>query len=182
MTSFSSSSDKAWINLGSCAVATLAAEFITLPICTTKTVFQNGLGRPPVPFAAIFNPLHLADTQTAVGHIWASSTHTSPSSNLFFSLRGFYRASLPALGAQMLSTSGKYTIYQTLQHLLPPSLVALDSTHLLTGPQMFAKMGVGIFSGILMSLVGGTCASRSQALTHFPLSPRKLCYRLLEQP
>jgi hypothetical protein len=30
--------------------------------------------------------------------------------------------------------------------------------------------------------VGGTCAARSQALTHFPLPPRKLCYRLLEQP
>jgi ATP-binding cassette subfamily E protein 1 len=29
---------------------------------------------------------------------------------------------------------------------------------------------------------GGTCAARLQALTHFPLSPRKLCYRLLEQP
>jgi hypothetical protein len=29
---------------------------------------------------------------------------------------------------------------------------------------------------------GGTCAARSQALTHFPLSPRKICYRLLEQP
>jgi hypothetical protein len=30
--------------------------------------------------------------------------------------------------------------------------------------------------------VGGTCAARSQALTHFPLPPRKLYYRLLEQP
>jgi hypothetical protein len=30
--------------------------------------------------------------------------------------------------------------------------------------------------------VGGTCAARSQALTHFPLSPRKLYFRLLEQP
>jgi hypothetical protein len=29
---------------------------------------------------------------------------------------------------------------------------------------------------------GGTCASRSQALAHFPLPPRKSCYRLLEQP
>jgi hypothetical protein len=30
--------------------------------------------------------------------------------------------------------------------------------------------------------VGGTCAARSQALAHFPLPPRKLCSRLLEQP
>jgi hypothetical protein len=29
---------------------------------------------------------------------------------------------------------------------------------------------------------GGTCATRSQALTHFPLSPRKMCCWLLEQP
>jgi translation initiation factor 2 subunit 3 len=34
-----------------------------------------------------------------------------------------------------------------------------------------------------MDVVGGTCASRARKrLAHFPLSPRKIYYRLLEQP
>ena len=173
------SSDKVIINIGSCAAATLVAEFATLPICTTKTVFQNGLGRPPVPFVAILNPRHLADPQTAVGHIWLSGGGGK--------LGGFYRASLPALGAQMLSTSGKYTIYTSLTSLL---LTTPNPNQPLTGPQFANKMCIGLTSGILTSLVrtkhppipmfaiwrgcGGKCAQRAGWRRRAPLTPPPL--------
>ena len=66
------------------------AEIITLPICTTKTRFQTNLEYKSI--------------NSVVKDIYKSE-----------GLRGFYRSSFPAILSQILSTSFKYTVYQSLK-------------------------------------------------------------------
>jgi len=68
------------------AVATAVAEIITLPVCTTKTRYQNTDSKSIV---------------TTARHIYATQ-----------GVRGFYSATAPALGVQMFSTSSKYAMYK----------------------------------------------------------------------
>lgn len=70
------------------AIATTLAEFITLPICTTKTNFQNGKHK---------------NIKEAFIDIYKTR-----------GMKGFYSASLPSVGGQVLSTALKYTIYKKL--------------------------------------------------------------------
>lgn len=76
-------------NLAVSAGATLVAEVCTLPICTIKTNFQNG-------------------TYTSIAATAQAILRRD-------GLRGFYKASLPATLAQVLSTTSKYTLYQKLE-------------------------------------------------------------------
>lgn len=75
--------------ISSCA-ATVIAEFITLPICTIKTIYQSNLE-----YKSIVNVA--TDIYTKRG------------------IKGFYNATAMALLSQMLSTSTKYTFYSYLK-------------------------------------------------------------------
>jgi len=75
--------------ISSCA-ATVIAEFITLPICTIKTIYQSDLK-----YKSIINVVN--DVYTKRG------------------INGFYNATVMALLSQMLSTSTKYTFYSYLK-------------------------------------------------------------------
>ena len=112
-------------NMVASAAATGVAEIITLPICTIKTNHQTKTTiNIPTTIRTIYNR-----------------------SGVF----GFYRASAPALGSQILSTSLKYSIYLQLQNAVgkndPVSnvaygLVAGVSTSLLTHPIEFFKISM----------------------------------------
>ena len=71
------------------AIGTLVAEIVTLPICTIKTIYQNN------------QTLNTLDT---IKYIYKQNGYN-----------GFFTASKPAIIAQVLSTSTKYTIYQEIK-------------------------------------------------------------------
>lgn len=70
-------------------IGTIVAEFLTLPICTIKTIYQN-------------NP-NFTIRQT-INLIWKKSGY-----------KGFIQASTPAIIAQIVSTSSKYTFYNKIK-------------------------------------------------------------------
>ena len=102
-------------NLQASAAATLTAELLTLPICTVKTVYQTG---------SFTNP------REAIRYIWQN-----------YGLKGFYRASVPAVAAQIFSTASKYHFYRYLE-----DKDNNEKTHL-------RSIKNGIISGIGVSLV-----------------------------
>ena len=67
-------------------IATLSAEIITLPVCTLKTCYQTD------------------NTTSSIKELTKKiySSH---------GIRGFYKASFPAIGGQIISTSSKYFLY-----------------------------------------------------------------------
>ncbi len=71
------------------ALATSVAEIATLPICTVKTNYQNH---------------NFSTVSETVRHIYQTQ-----------GLKGFLNASLPAVGAQVISTSSKFFLYRNLQ-------------------------------------------------------------------
>ena len=71
------------------AFGTLTAELLTLPICTIKTIYQN-------------NPYF--NTVETIKHIYKQNGYI-----------GFFSASTPAIIAQVISTSSKYTFYQKIK-------------------------------------------------------------------
>lgn len=73
-------------NILTSAVATIVAELVTLPICTIKTNYQN-------------SDLGLV---AEIKKLCASG------------IKSFYRASIPAVMSQILSTSTKYSLYREL--------------------------------------------------------------------
>lgn len=75
----------------SCAITgTFVAEIATLPICTIKTNYQNTESK--------------------------SIANTAQTMYRKFGLKVFYQASFPAVGAQILSTTSKYTLYKYLNN------------------------------------------------------------------
>lgn len=72
------------------AFSTFIAEIITLPICTIKTVYQN-------------NPLFT--TKQTIQYIYKQNGY-----------KGFIQAFGPSITSQILSTSSKFTFYETLKH------------------------------------------------------------------
>jgi hypothetical protein len=99
--------------------ATVIAEIATLPICTIKTCFQN------------------AKTKQSVTQICREiySNH---------GIAGFYRASLPAIGSQVISTSLKWTLYQKLK----------EKNHLFQDINSAqARLTNGLLSGIIPTLI-----------------------------
>ena len=110
------------INACASSAAAALAEFATLPVCTVKTVYQTGA---------------YPNTRSAMRSIWRAS-----------GWRGFYRASLPAITAQALATSCKYTLYQTFQ-----SRALQDSRGPLTADLFAAKVATSVASGLCCSLV-----------------------------
>lgn len=68
---------------------TLLAELVTLPICTVKTIYQN-------------NPQHTI--RDSIKSIYSTSGY-----------KGFIQASNPAILAQVISTSSKYSIYELVK-------------------------------------------------------------------
>lgn len=70
------------------SIATLIAEVVTLPICTLKTNYQN-------------NSLSIRET-----------FHHVRQNRLFF------KASIPSICSQVVSTSTKYTFYQILREII----------------------------------------------------------------
>ena len=72
----------------SSSIATATAEIVTLPLCTIKTNYQN---------------THTSIRET-ISIIWKQH-----------GIRGFYRASLPAIASQVLTTTLKYTLYNQLK-------------------------------------------------------------------
>lgn len=99
-------------NLVNSAIATTVAEFATLPICTVKTNYQNTSG------------VTISDT---IKKIYGRD-----------GIIGFYRASLPTVGSQVVSTSSKFMLYRWLEGL------GLPYTNKITN---------GIMAGITSSLV-----------------------------
>lgn len=75
-------------NVINSSIATAFAEFATLPVCTIKTNYQNTGSISII---------------TTTKDIYNRSR-----------IRGFYTASLPAIGGQIFSTASKYTIYRYL--------------------------------------------------------------------
>jgi hypothetical protein len=75
--------------LGASAFGTLTAELLTLPICTVKTIYQNN---------PTFNTMYI------IKHIYKNNGYI-----------GFFSASKPAIIAQVISTSSKYTFYQKIK-------------------------------------------------------------------
>lgn len=71
------------------ALATVAAELFTLPICTVKTNYQNSKS-PTI--------RHTVKTLYGQGGI-----------------KNFFQASIPAIASQMLSTSSKYFLYRQFE-------------------------------------------------------------------
>lgn len=74
--------------LASCA-GTLAAEILTLPVCTTKTIYQNN---------------KRLSVRNSIKQIYESN-----------GVKGFFAASTPAIISQMLSTSIKFSIYEVIK-------------------------------------------------------------------
>lgn len=72
-------------------VGTSIAEILTLPICTVKTNYQN-------------------TKDITVGETAKKIYKTN-------GIKGFYNASLPALGSQLLSSSTKYVFYRYLEDM-----------------------------------------------------------------
>ena len=72
----------------SASIATAIAEIVTLPLCTLKTNYQN---------------THSSIRET-IFNIWKHH-----------GVRGFYRASFPAIASQVLTTTLKYTLYNQLK-------------------------------------------------------------------
>ena len=71
------------------AIGTCIAELITLPICTVKTNYQNTNSH-----SIIHTTKHIM-TSHGLGHFW--------------------KASIPSISSQIISTSSKYFLYRTLQ-------------------------------------------------------------------
>lgn len=105
-------------------VGTGIAELVTLPICNWKTQYQNGnLG-----ILATAQQMHRND-----------------------GYRSFFRAQLPAIGAQIFSTSAKYTLYRRLQRMsgnenkilngIMSGLVVSTITHPIDFIRVNAQMG-----------------------------------------
>ena len=81
-------------NMWCAASATAIAEFMTLPICTVKTNFQNTENmnqRKPIP--------------QVVSEIYRRG-----------GIRTFYKASFPAIFGQMFSTTSKYVLYRYFEN------------------------------------------------------------------
>lgn len=76
------------IDFRNSAIATMLAEIATLPICTTKTNYQNS---------------NYTSIKETVKKIYKDR-----------GLLGFYKASLPSIGGQVFSTASKFTIYKYL--------------------------------------------------------------------
>lgn len=75
-------------NFKNSAIATTIAELFTLPICTTKTVYQNN---------------NLLTIRATVKLIYNNG-----------GIMAFYSASLPSVGGQVFSTASKYSLYNAL--------------------------------------------------------------------
>lgn len=73
-------------NLIISALSASVAELITLPICTIKTNYQNTESK---------------SIKTTVQSMYNQ-----------YGVRGFYKASIPSIAGQALSTSSKYTLYR----------------------------------------------------------------------
>ena len=76
------------------AIATGVAEIVTLPICTLKTVYQN---TSSVSFVESAKKIYITS-----------------------GIKGFYKASVPAIMSQMFSTSSKYAFYRKLEDMQLP--------------------------------------------------------------
>lgn len=68
-------------------IATGIAEILTLPVCTVKTNYQNN----KIPISQVIRQIY---TQQGIS--------------------GFYRASFPALGSQILSSTMKFNLYRQI--------------------------------------------------------------------
>lgn len=100
-------------------VATAVAEAITLPICTLKTNYQNAV--LPTSMTA------LAKQMYTVGGV-----------------KAFYRAGVPAIGGQILSTTIKWTLYKHLQN---------NVTLFGNGYKNANTVANGVMSGVVATLV-----------------------------
>lgn len=87
-----------WKHIIVSAMSSCIAEISTLPLCTLKTNYQN--------------TENISITQT-FRSIWNK-----------YGIRGFYNASGWAISSQMLSTTTKYTWYQTLKDTIPNKFIA----------------------------------------------------------
>jgi hypothetical protein len=85
-------SDNPIKNTISAASATAVAEFLTLPICTIKTNYQNTMDlKQKVPMGVVVRDIYNRG-----------------------GVRAFYKASFPAILGQMFSTTSKYVLYRYL--------------------------------------------------------------------
>lgn len=74
----------------SSVIGTTCAEVLTLPICTVKTIYQT-------------NNSQISPKQIAFN---LYQTH---------GLKGFFQASIPAIGSQVISTTSKYYLYHKIK-------------------------------------------------------------------
>nr|QYA18776.1 mitochondrial aspartate/glutamate carrier protein Aralar/Citrin [Clandestinovirus] len=109
------------VNLLHSAIATTIAEFATLPICTVKTNYQNTSG---ITIGGTIRKIYKQD-----------------------GIVGFYRASLPTIGSQVVSTSSKFMLYRMLEDLNLPytnkitnGIMAGITSSLVTHPMDYVKV------------------------------------------
>jgi hypothetical protein len=103
-------------NLVISAIAASVAEIITLPICTTKTNYQNTNSNSIIST--------LKDIHNKSG------------------IRGFYRASIPAITGQAFATSSKYALYRYFG--------SIEGKY---ADKYYVKMANGLFAGIISSFL-----------------------------
>ena len=128
-------------NVLASSTATLTAELSTLPLCTLKTVYQTGYidnqgNRRHFGAIGVLGR-EWKRPDNAIGYIWERN-----------GLRGFFKASAPAVAAQVFSTASKFTLYQAMQKKLQ-----IRQDQHVTPHVVAMKLGSGICAGILSSLV-----------------------------
>lgn len=96
-------------------IATGTAEFLTVPLCTIKTRYQIN---DNIKLSLICKEIYK-----------------------YHGLRGFYKASLPAIGSQIVSTTGKYVLYQYFNKQSGTDI------------KFYTRVCNGICSGILTSFI-----------------------------
>lgn len=74
-------------------IGTICAEILTLPICTVKTIYQTQGSQ-------IFTPRQI------IYSLYQSH-----------GIKGFFQASIPAIGSQVISTTSKYYLYHKIKEL-----------------------------------------------------------------
>lgn len=127
-------------HLVACCTATCIAEVVTLPICTVKTNYQ--VQRASLLVAAPTSAMPLAPVASRTPAA-AAVTIGSTVRHIYqqTGVRGFFRASVPAVVLQSTSTAGKYTVYMWLK----------NNTASPTTP--ITSMACGLASGLSVSLL-----------------------------
>ncbi len=120
------------------ATAVTIAEIATIPICTTKTFYQNT------------NSTSIKET---IVHMYNNG-----------GIKSFYRASYPAIGSQVFSTTSKFFLYKYLENSNYPysnkfsnGLISGITVSLMTHPIDFVKIHWQMNNTIIKNIKENGC-------------------------